>query len=127
MSAEIEVRSQFIRLDEHGIVYARLKPQIEVGLADAEEAVRAIGSLCGGRKRPVLVDLTRARAMNRDARQYFAGAETARVESAAALLVGSPLASAIGNFFLGLNKPLFPTRLFTSERKALEWLQTFLE
>jgi hypothetical protein len=30
----------------------------------------------------------------------------------------------IGNFFINLNKPLAPTRLFTSEAAALTWLRT---
>ena len=41
-------------------------------------------------------------------------------------LIRSPLARAIGNFFRGLNKPLFPTRLFTSEPEAMAWLRSFL-
>jgi hypothetical protein len=31
----------------------------------------------------------------------------------------------MGNFFLGLNKPHFPTKLFTSEEKAEVWLKEF--
>lgn len=41
------------------------------------------------------------------------------------LLLQSPaLTRAIDNFFMGLNKPLFPTRLFTSEEEALTWLKS---
>jgi hypothetical protein len=36
------------------------------------------------------------------------------------------VARAIGNFFMGLNKPLIPTRLFTSEAEALGWLREFV-
>jgi hypothetical protein len=122
----IEVRTQRIWLSDDGIVHAKLKPHIEVDRADAEEAVRAIGSLCNGTKRPVFVDMSEIKFMSRDARTYFAGAETARVEAAAALLIRSPLTKAIGNFFLGLNKPLFPTRLFTSQAEALAWLLGFV-
>jgi hypothetical protein len=64
--------------------------------------------------------------MSRDCRKYFAGPETARVEASVALLVMSPLTRAIGNFFMGLNKTLVPTRLFTSEDDALIWLREFL-
>ena len=72
------------------------------------------------------MDITEIDGMTREARQYFAGPETAKVESAAALLIKSPLTRAIGNFFLGFNKPLFPTRLFTSTEEALLWLKTQL-
>ncbi len=32
----------------------------------------------------------------------------------------------IGNFFIGFNKSPMPTKLFTSEPEALEWLKEFL-
>ena len=56
---------------------------------------------------------------------------TNRVKGAPVLVtrahLRSPLTRAIGNFFLGLNKPLMPTRLFTSEEEALAWLKTFVK
>lgn len=124
MTVQVEVRTQTIWLDSDGIVRAKLKPQVEVDLADAREAVHAISQLCEGKRCPVLIDMTEIQAMDRNARVYFAGPETARVESAAAILVRSPLTRAIGNFFMGLNKPLFPTRLFTTEEEALSWLKS---
>ncbi len=65
--------------------------------------------------------------MTRDARVYFAGSESKKVHSAAALLAQSPLSKVLGNLFLGLNKPLFPTRLFTSEKDAIEWLKGYID
>lgn len=126
MSTEIELRSQWIRLGEDGIIYIRIRPRIEIDRADAEEGIRAVASLCNGKLRPALVDLSDLKSMTREARLYFAGPETAAVESAAALVIRSPLTKAIGNFFMGLNKPLIPTRLFTSETDALAWLRTLL-
>jgi len=35
----------------------------------------------------------------------------------------SPLSRAVGNIFLGVNRPLVPCRLFTSEPQALAWLR----
>ncbi len=43
----------------------------------------------------------------------------------ALLLIGSPVSRVIGNFFMGLNKPIYPTKLFTDPQKAIRWLQTF--
>ena len=34
----------------------------------------------------------------------------------------SPVSRTIGNFFLGLHRAPYPTRLFSSEREALGWL-----
>ena len=127
MTQHCDVRSQRISLGDDGIVRTTMQPGVfELELADAREVIHAVGSLCGGVRRPALVDLRELRSMSRDCRKYFAGPETASVETAVALLVGSPIARAIGNFFMGLNKPLMPTRLFTSEDDALVWLRGYV-
>ena len=46
---------------------------------------------------------------------------------AQAIIVDSPVSRLIGSFFLGLNKPPFPTKLFTSEADAVEWLKGYLQ
>jgi hypothetical protein len=48
------------------------------------------------------------------------------VVARAALVIRSPMAKAIGNFFMGLDKTLIPTRLFTSEEEATQWARQFL-
>jgi hypothetical protein len=127
MVSPVEVRTHIIWLEDDGIVRVKVKPNIQIALQDAQACVRAVSEVCGGKRRPALVDMRGLTAMDRDARQYFAGEETAKVESAAALVIASPLSRAIGNFFMGLNKPLIPTRLFTSEAEALAWLKGFLQ
>jgi hypothetical protein len=127
MTQHCNVRSQSISLGDDGIVRTKMQPGVfELDIGDARDVIQAVGSLCGGVPRPALVDLRELRSMSRDCRRYFAGPETARVEAAVALLVISPVARAIGNFFMGLNKPLVPTRLFTSEADAVAWLREFV-
>jgi hypothetical protein len=127
MTQKRDVRSQSIWLGDDGIVRTKMKPDVfDLELEDAQEVIQAVASVVGDAARPVLVDLRELRSMSRDCRKYFAGPETAKVEAAAALLVVSPVARAIGNFFMGLNKPLIPTRLFTSEADALVWLKRFV-
>lgn len=77
-----------------------------------------------GHPLPFLMDIRKARGITREARSMFASAEAATLFAATALLVGSPLSRALGNFFLGLNKPQMPTRLFTDEAEALAWLRS---
>jgi hypothetical protein len=123
MVSPVEVRTHIIWLADDGILRVKVKPNIQITLRDAQVAMRAISDVCGGKRRPALVDMTGLVAMDREARLVFAGEETAKVESAAALIIDSLLSRAIGNFFMGLNKPIIPTRLFTSEAEALAWLK----
>jgi hypothetical protein len=123
MVSPLEVRTHIIWLEDDGIVRVKVKPNIQIALQDAQVCIRAVSDVCGGKRHPALIDMRGLVGMDREARLYFAGEETAKVESAAALIIESPLSKAIGNFFMGLNKPIIPTRLFTSEAEALAWLK----
>ncbi len=46
--------------------------------------------------------------------------------TAIAMLINSPGSRIIGNFFLGINKPSVPTKLFNEKNKAIEWLKQFV-
>ncbi len=76
-------------------------------------------------KTRVLIDMTGITEISKEARDYFANERTASIQRATALLIGSPVSRVIGNFFMGLNKPISPTRLFTDPSTAIRWLHTF--
>jgi hypothetical protein len=70
----------------------------------------------------VLVDLRGVKSQSREARKHFVSEDAAKVSSAVALLVSSPVSRMVGNFFLRLNVQPTPTELFTSESDAIAWL-----
>jgi len=126
MADETVTRTRRYRLGEDGILRVGARPGSEETLADAVENLRAASALAQGRKRPFLVEVETLRSVDREARAYYASRENTKHVSAAAVLVKSPLLRTISNFFLALNKPAFPMRLFTSEDEALAWLKSFL-
>ncbi len=89
---------------------------------DAQERIR---DSLNKEKTRVLIDMTAVTEISKEARDYFANERTASIQRATALLVSSPVSRTIGNFFMGLNKPISPTRLFTDPNKAIRWLHTF--
>jgi hypothetical protein len=107
-----------------GIVAIVFAPRIATDLADALAAVDAMTQLTGGRRRPLLVDMHGSGPQDRSARSELARRDD--VVSAVALIVDTPLSRMLGNFFLSVNKPLYPTRLFDNEASALAWLQSFV-
>jgi hypothetical protein len=114
--------SQKIYKDSKGIVHCVNLPIERHTLEHAKSNLEVIKSLAGDKKCPVIVDIRNTRSIDGDARKFYAGAECAEVQSAAALIIGSSLTKMVANFFLGLNKPLFPTKLFTDENEAIAWL-----
>ena len=115
-------------LRDDGFLQSQALPGAGQSLADAHGSVAAYTSLCGGRRRPLLVDLREAgRPMDRAAREFYTGTELSAVVSAAALLVGSPVGRVIGTFFLRIAQSATPIRIFTNEQEALDWLERFRE
>ena len=108
-----------------GIIESRSFPLSEQKLADAVENVQALVTLSAGKRRPCLVDYRGIKSIDREARAYYAGTEICSVQTAAALVIDNYLERVIGNFFMGINKPRQPTRLFNNEADAIEWLKNY--
>jgi hypothetical protein len=118
-------RTMTIRLAEDGIVHVKILPDAEMTLADAKAGNELAWELSMGKRRPRFCDYTEIRSQDSECRAYYASRETAATCLACAILIGSPVSRVIGNFYLGLNRPFTPTRLFTSTDDALEWLRGF--
>jgi hypothetical protein len=114
-------------IGEDGIARIIHVPDAEVTLEDAKETMAAYLKLNKGKRMPLFVDTKKMKSLAREARHYYAGEEAAKVASAVAIIVGTPVSRVLGNFYLGLSNPHLPSRLFTSEAEALEWLKGYLE
>ncbi len=123
----IETKIAKVWLGEDGIIRVVTLPDVEVTLENITEINRNIKKLIMGKKVPVFTDIRGVKSITREARLFASGEDSAQVSSAAALLIGSPVSKVIGNFFLGINKPPYPAKLFSSEKKALQWLKGFVE
>lgn len=110
-------------LREDGIVQIECRPQTIMDIAEARLSTRRVQELIGKEPKPLLCDLTNVVKMSRECRNHFAGREHAQVFSRCALIINNPISKIIGNFFLGANKPLRPTRLFTNIDDGIKWLK----
>jgi len=111
------------KLSEENILYTDCFPNTTMTLEDGKESTRISAEMVKHEARPLLCDLTNVVKMTKECRRHFAGPDHAKTFSKAALIVTSPVSKMIGNFFLGLNKPLKPTRLFTNKEEGLRWLR----
>jgi hypothetical protein len=112
---------------EDGIARVIHVPSAELTLETAKETMAAYLKLNKGKRLPLVVDTRGMKSMTRECRIYYASEETAKTGSAVAIIVDTPVSRVLGNFYLGLSKPHLPSRLFTSEQEALEWLKGFLK
>jgi len=75
---------------------------------------------------PCLFDISKIKHSTKEARDYLAN-EGNELVTASAILVESAVLKMAANFYVSVNKPVKPTRLFTDKQTALDWLHQFIE
>ena len=114
-------------LGEDGIIRGVITSTDEHTLPFAMENSEAVKKIADKVKRPLFSDIRKCKSITHEARTHYAREEAGKDLSACALLIGSPIGRIIGNFFLRINKPIYPTRLYTSEHGAIEWLKRYVK
>src|SRR5829696_7989037 len=69
-------------------------------IVEAKENIKAFHELFGQTRLPVLIDITKCKAVDRESRAYFAGPDMQNVFKAGALLSKTPIGNMIANIFL---------------------------
>ena len=118
-----ETEKIIFSLSDDGILYIECLPETIMSIEDGKLSTKIGMGLTEGTAMPLLCDLTNVTKMTQECRRYFAGPVHAEMFTKCALLITSPISRIIGNFFLGANKPLKPTRLFTKKEEAIKWLK----
>lgn len=77
--------------------------------------------LATGKPHAAIILVDRVRSQDASARRVWSGADDRSKRSGLALVCASPLARAIGSFFIGFNKPKVPTKMFADFPQALVW------
>ncbi|MEK6256193.1 MAG: hypothetical protein N2C13_02605 [Chloroflexota bacterium] len=123
-----ETRTTRDWLDEDGIIHSVIfLPRVETVKEDVLASLENFSKLAQGIKRPVLNDLRNLKNANRESRAAGVGKEAIKIISAIGLVVRSPVQRTVGNLFQQINRPPFPTKIFTSETEAIAWLKEFVE
>ncbi|WP_299754274.1 hypothetical protein [uncultured Pontibacter sp.] len=106
---------------EDGILHLYYKPLEELDLSIAKQIVSERIQFQEGVSYPCLFDIQRVEHSTKQARDYMAN-EGNDLVLASAIMVSSPMLRMMANFFIMVNKPQNPSRMFTDEQSALEWL-----
>lgn len=112
-----------IQLGEDGIVMIRCNDDHQYEIEDVKEVLRATGELTGYKKHPTLTIPGKYSEATKEALDFIFSEESTIFASADAYVINSLSQKIIGNFYLKLKKPDIPTRLFTNEKTAIEWLK----
>jgi len=119
----IETTVARLWIDADKVIHIQFKPTDKHGIDEARSVVSAHNQLAAGSQCPVLADIQDVTVgADRDAREYYVSEESSRYKTGMAMLVNSPMQRMLGNIFFKINRPPYPTRLFSRQVDALEWL-----
>lgn len=108
----------------NGILHCTYKKMDEVNLEIAKIGAKVRIEYSNNVSYPCLFDIRLLGSMTKEARDYLADKGNELV-IASALLVESTIIRVIANFFITVNKPKNPTRIFTNENEAIKWLEKY--
>ncbi|MFN7012979.1 MAG: hypothetical protein ACK4ON_01785 [Bacteroidia bacterium] len=93
------------------------------------EDVKMIAETCKvlgeGKILPVLILTDKFTLPSAEARKFIAQADSNPYAKAEAYVISDLPQKIVGNFFLKFDKPARPTKIFTKEEEAVEWLKQF--
>ncbi len=109
---------------EEGILHFYYKQIENLDQHVAEACVQARKAFTENKDYPCLVDVISIKNFTKEARDYFANEGNEGI-TANAILINSTVTKMMANFYIMVNKPQNPTRMFTDKKSALEWLKQF--
>jgi len=92
------------------------------GRATDMKIIKAHIELCHdtfGLDKYYITDIRQLKSASKEAREYLRNHSGA---AAAAVIVGGGLSKMLGNMYMSFSRPLYPTRIFQDEKKAIAWL-----
>ena len=113
---------------EKNILFYRVKQGIVVDVHEMNEMLKYVEEFMGDVKHYALIDFGANLMSTTEARKIYADSRYIQTyRMADAFLVKSLAVRIVANFFIRVNKPKVPTKLFTEENYAQAWLVQFLQ
>jgi len=123
---QLELNTATLKLRSDGILQYNMKAVDDFGVKELKDLLKAVGKFGGEKKFLNLIFMDYYINPDSETRNYNASEECNKYTIADAYVVGSSALKLIGNFYIKVNRPVRPTKIFSNETEALDWLYTFL-
>lgn len=120
---EIDLKHSQIQLTKDEIVIIRCKDDHQYEINEVQELITATGVLTKGKKLPTLTIPGKYTQATKEALDFIFSPGATIFASYDAFIAQSLSQKIIGNFYLNVKKPDIPTRLFSNEKSAIQWLK----
>lgn len=122
----IEIEEAIITEREDGILHVHFKEGVEVNVELQGRMYDIYNEICGEVKKPFLFTGEDFISVTKEARDNAIVMEALFPGLASAVVAPSIAYKLMANFYLLVNKPKTPYKVFNHKEEAIEWLRTFL-
>jgi hypothetical protein len=112
---------------QENLYLCKMVDNIEVDLDDSKENFKAMMEISESKPYAVLVDARVHCSITKEAMEHSTRPESSTNLIANAIMVDSLANRILGNFLIRMSRNHAPTKLFTEEQKALEWLHEMIK
>lgn len=123
---KIELPEAIIHCRTDGIIHVRFKEKTEVDVALQDRLLKIYLEICADGKRPFIFSALTDVTITKEARENSIKAEPFYPGIATAIIADSVAYRLIANFYLKINKPKTPNKIFKDLPSAVEWLKGFM-
>jgi hypothetical protein len=127
LTQTIETSVSIITIHESGIGQMHFKDGIILGLTEQMEHLEAMIKIADGKKMPFVVTAGKHVNITPEARDNAILIEDISPVCATGVVVQNLAYRLIADFYLKINKPKTPYRVFTDKRAAFEWCRQFVK
>jgi hypothetical protein len=111
---------------DDGVIHIHNGDEEEETLEGIKEAIRIIGEMANYKKTPLLHTFSSFALPSAPIRECWASEVSCPYVIADAFIESSLALKLIGRFYLSINKPERPSKIFNDQEEAIVWLKTFL-
>ncbi|CAN5374078.1 hypothetical protein BH09BAC5_BH09BAC5_20890 [soil metagenome] len=125
MAKEALLQTMWLGFGEDKILRVRILEGAKVDLQQSKLMNESMLRMAVEVPFPVLIDTRANFIWERDAQEFLAANSDFRL--AVAIITNNPISRLITNSYVKFFKPAYPTKIFSSEEKAIVWLKEKME
>jgi len=125
LTQTIRIEKVSVSLTNNNMYYIHIESDVEVTVDVVKQILHSMKNLQSEKKLPVIIAVDNFSLPSKETREFLAPKEASPFASAEAYVIKSTAQKLVGNFYLNVNKPERPTKMFTDVYKAMDWLENF--
>ncbi|MBN8696897.1 MAG: hypothetical protein J0L87_10215 [Bacteroidetes bacterium] len=122
----IETKIAIISVEENGIGFQYFKDNTILDVPEQMENLEAIIKVTGNKPTPFVISAGKNVIITKEARDNALPLESLSPINASAIIVQNLAYRLIAEFFIKVQKPKNPYKIFTDKENAIEWCKQFV-